>query len=290
MTHPEIPGPIAGQLGARFGEPCAVGRLGGLSGAPVLRLQFPTSSAILKVNASTVERHVYQRLSGLFEAHGVRIPRLLAAGDDGGTPWLLIEDVPEPLPDTNRLADRQLLGILRRLHCIALDPALLPKDRYRPRWDAEMTDAALSFFPTETRAELRERLARHRERVQPLFGEDRLLSGDPNPRNWAVRPSGELVLFDWERLTLGSPILDVAITVPGLGSRADFERTALAYWGALPAAELTARVDDLVSAKAWTVVEFLAELARRQGAVPPELAGLLEVVPEWLRLGRGTRD
>src|SRR5690606_26593513 len=79
---------------AQFGEPRGVEHLGGLSGAAVLRLNFGTCTAILKQGAPAVELHVYGRLDELFRAHNVHMPRLLASGDAGGSPWLLIEDVP----------------------------------------------------------------------------------------------------------------------------------------------------------------------------------------------------
>jgi len=268
---------------AQFGEPRGVEHLGGLSGAAVLRLNFGTCTAILKQGAPAVELHVYGRLGELFRAHHVHMPRLLASGDAGGSPWLLIEDVPEPLSPERWLADAQVVAMLRRLHHIELDPALIPPDRYRPRWDDDMTAAARSLFPGEDGVNLRAHLDRLRDRAQPLFEGKALLSGDPNPRNWAVRPNGDPVLFDWERLTLGSPALDLAITVPGFSSRADFERLALTYWGAAPATLLAARADDLVAAKAWSVVEFLSGLVSERSAIPDEMARLLVDFPDWVR-------
>src|SRR5579883_2966731 len=49
-------------------------------------------------------------------------------------------------------------------------------------------------------------------------------TGDPNPTNWGLRADGTIVLYDWERFGQATPAIDLAITVPGLGDRAVFQK------------------------------------------------------------------
>jgi aminoglycoside phosphotransferase (APT) family kinase protein len=80
-----------------------------------------------------------------------------------------------------------------------------------------------------------------------------LISGDPNPMNWGILENGEPVMFDWDRFGLGTPALDLAITVPRLGSRGDYEKVAATYCGK-PDDKLAR---EIALAKVWTIVDIL---------------------------------
>ena len=128
---------------------------------------------------------------------------------------------------------------------------------------------------------------------QPLFAPRCPISGDPNPTNWGLRDDGSLVLFDWERFGYGTPVLDLAITIPGLGDGATFRRVAGRYLGdrravdgpLCPAGERLSR--EIAIAKVWSVVEFLSNYAEGRLARIGTIDWLVRLFPGWLQAVSG---
>jgi thiamine kinase-like enzyme len=175
--------------------------------------------------------------------------------------WLVIEDVPNPLPRERWFCNSEMLSILSRLHALPLNvPAV-----FEPQWTTEMTDKALTCFQADIAERLRARLMALQEQHQHLFEAQCLISADPNPGNWGVRENGELVLFDWERFGYGTAAIDLAITVPGLGDREQFSQVAETYLRLrepVPSAASIERLSrDMAAAKLWTVIEYLSQTA-----------------------------
>lgn len=102
------------------------------------------------------------------------------------------------------------------------------------------------------------------------------------PQTGGQRDDGTLVLFDWERCTRGSPAIDLAIAVPGLGSRAAFERVAAVYCGIAPGIDSRQLGFAIARSKVWSVIEFLAGYARGSIAPAFPVEPLLEDVPAWM--------
>lgn len=247
-------------------------RLGGLSGWAVYRLRSGRGEAVLKTAVSPNEARLYLRRAG------VGIPLLEAYGQSEEGAWLLLEWIPERMPRARWLADPEVLDLLRRVHGFR-QPRDWP-EAFRPRWTKALTAHALGRLPASTREAARARLEALRRLCLPLFRPSRLVSGDPNPKNWGLRADGSPVLFDWERFTSASPLIDLAISVPGLGSLEDFARAAEVY------AHLSGRPVKkstplrLAAAKAWTAVELLSAL---RGDEHAELANrLTAALPGWL--------
>lgn len=259
----------------RAGVDIVIANPGGMSGAGVARIAGSAGSVILKRSEGGRERHVYRAMAPRLDAAGVALPALFASTIEDGFNWLLLEDIPEPLPRERWLADPELLEMLYRLHSIPLNELPLPPDRYRPGWEQDLTRQALSLFEPDDADRLAPRLDVIREDAAKLFDPVCVISGDPNPANWGVGEDGRPVLFDWERCTLGHPAIDLAITVPGLGNKAVFATVAERY----PA---PVAVDDIIRAKVWVVVEFLAGCA--SGSVEPsfDLVGLVARIPDWI--------
>ena len=145
-----------------------------------------------------------------------------------------------------------------------------------------MTESTLSLFDPATTPALATTLETIRAATLFLFEPRCLISGDPNPANWGLRDDGTLVLYDWERCTLGSPDIDLAITVPGLGSWAAFERVAAVYSDTVPQSDPRQLAVDIARAKVWSVIEFLAGYA--QGTIAPAFPVelLLDEFSEWM--------
>jgi hypothetical protein len=174
--------------------------------------------------------------------------------------------------------------MLRRLHSLHLDRSAVPHGTFTPAWPPEMTAAVLSLFPDIDRDRLAARLAHLKRDTLPLLDPVCPISGDPNPLNWGCRDDGSLVLFDWERFTFGTPAIDLAITIPGLGDEATYLRVASVYLGDAATSDA---VSDLARAirqgKVWSVVEFLAGVA--DGSVEPAFPvnTLIKQVSDWAR-------
>jgi aminoglycoside phosphotransferase (APT) family kinase protein len=160
------------------------------------------------------------------------------------------------------------------LHQSTFGQSLAGPAPYLPRWDKLMTAAALSCLPTEVAGHVREPLLALADSAQDLFARQCCISGDPNPTNWGIRSSGNPVLFDWERFGYGTPALDLAISLPGLGSvDGDVERRVAAHYTALCQALYGTADGDakrlalsIRTGKVWAAVEFLDKHA--QGLLP----------------------
>ena len=191
--------------------------------------------------------------------------------------WVALEDLPQPLPRERWLADRDVLRVLALLHGNLWGQNAAVADPFRPRWDAAMTEAVLALGLDGGAA----RALRHLQaEAQPLFAPLCPVQGDANPTNWQLRGDGTPVLIDWERFGLGTPAIDIAVTVPGIGSE-DGRDEALAAsvylngWRLLGLPEPSALLNlarQVQLAKCWNVVEFLAF---NFAAVEPDKLGAL---------------
>ena len=288
-----LPEAVRQHLETKYGTPLAIERLGGMSGGRVYRVRCPGRSVVVKGTSRPWEVDFYRAVAPALAQRGVATPALEWSGQDGATWWLVLEDVPHPLPQARWLADPELLAMLRRLHASAIPHAPERPGAYRPAWTPGMTGAALSLLSGPVARRLAPLLESIRGAHPHLFAPRCPISGDPNPLNWGLRDDGTLVLYDWERFCYGTPALDLAITVPGLGDAAAFHRVAATYLRAARAesrpteraprdtVEQLAR--DIAAAKVWTMVEFLGLAASGavRGGVPIE--ALVGRFPDWVR-------
>ncbi|WP_081503918.1 phosphotransferase [Alicyclobacillus hesperidum] len=155
----------------------------------------------------------------------------------------------------------------------------LDEQAYKPVWDDEMAMQACEWFEDEAeRSDMANQMMKLQLDAQVLFEPTCCISADPNPTNWRIRDDGDLVLIDWERFCYGHPAIDLAITMPGLGSKdgtmegqiADlyrecWERNA----GSVPP-ELSDLERLIRVAKLWSVVEFLANARRNPESYPEQ--------------------
>lgn len=194
-------------------------------------------------------------------------PALDASVDDGDATWLVLEWISEPLPRERWIADSEVIATLRKLHQAYLP---IPQSSwFAPSWTREMSATFLQWAPDVDHALLEDLQGR----AQALFEPRAWMSGDPNPTNWGMRSNRALALFDWERFGRGTPALDLAITIPGLGAPDDFVRVARAYGE-------DARAADIACAKAWSVVEFVNHHGRMGSKT---LERIRPHVAAWLR-------
>lgn len=281
-----FPEAIHRHLASTRGDVVAVEPLRGIAAGRVFRVRAARGSVIVKGASREAEAWFYLETAGALAEYGVATPMLEWCEREGDAWWLVLEDIPRPLPRERWLADPAVLAVLRRLHRSGVAPPDAP-DTYLPAWDEPMTAAARSTLPREAADRVAPLLERLREAHQHLFAPNCPISGDPNPTNWGLRANGTLVLYDWERVCLGAPALDLAVTIPGLGDPDAFRQVARGYLTTGPQspddAAIEALAHDIAVAKAWSVVELLSHVA--QGRISPDtpLDWLRERFPGWLQ-------
>jgi aminoglycoside phosphotransferase (APT) family kinase protein len=282
-------------LRGAYGRPLAVEPLGGMSVARVYRVRFSHRSLIVKTSPRPAEARFYERVAPRLRDAGVPIPRLECVAHLLGAHWLVLEDIPAPLPvpplDRWR-PDPRVITVLARLHRVTHEwPPDVPES-HTWAWTDRITDRALTCFPADIAAELAPTLRTLQYEAAHLADGWCWISGDASPPNWGVRPGGGLALFDWELYRPGLPAADLAPTVPGLPSPDRFRQTAACYLDAWREVDgglclpwsLEALARDIAVAKAVTVVMLLRAHADKLARVPDEVVKqLVETVPPWLQ-------
>jgi aminoglycoside phosphotransferase (APT) family kinase protein len=239
---------------------------------------------IVKAAPTTTEALFYQQIAPILQAQGVTTPHLLWADLTAPTTWFVLEAIPLPLPPERWQADLAVLTQLKQLHQATVPS--LPFSPFVPSWTDDLTQAAAAQWPRTQRAQAQRKLAAFQARSQHLFANQCWISGDPNPLNWGLRANGTVVLYDWERFGRGTPALDLAITVPGLGEHHLFEQVAQQYLSAQPTEHsdttLELLVRDIAHAKVWNVVEFVAMISRGDVTPTDRIQALIDKLPQWL--------
>lgn len=264
----------------------AIETLSGLSLAKVYRLVFEKETLILKVSEKPLESQFYRKIAPILWQNGIATPAPKLALEAKNLYWLLLENIPQPLPRERWLADPEVIGVLHRLHNLAVTESIALPRQYQPYWDQAMNEKALQSFPAGVGQEIAPALERLRENSQGLFEPVCPVSADPNPTNWGLREDGTVVLYDWERFTYGTPAIDLAIIIPGLGDQTSYEKVAAIYlagsnnFSSVAVGQLARQIG---LAKLWTVVEYLGTYQQGQARATAGLQKLLEIIPEWIK-------
>jgi hypothetical protein len=252
-----------------------------LSGARVWRVRWTEHSVIVKASSKQHEVQFYQHVAPFLRAQGIPLPQLELSTRLLDTSWMVIEDIPLPLPRTRWLAGPEQIAVLRQLHqCSDTFVADVPS-AFVPQWTDHMTSAALTWFSPAIAELLRPILNSFQTHAQELFVRQCLISGDPNPINWGLRRDGSVVLFDWERFSWGTPAIDLAITIPGFGDRPAFHNVAACYLGTKDHVNVAQLSNSVALAKVWSIVEFLNMFPIENGTTPT-IAYMQQEFPSWL--------
>lgn len=284
-----LPDPVVAATRDVVGGPGTIERLGGLSGAWVFRVRGPAGTVVAKGRVHDREVAVYEHLATVFTDAGLRIPHCRERLTVEGEKWLLLEDLPDPLPRSRWGADPELVGFLSRLHGLPPDVLDVVPVPFAPRWDESMTSRAVRRLDLDPVAE--QALDVVRRATVHLFDPVSVVSGDPNPLNWGLSAEGELTLMDWERIGAGHPAVDLAIALPGLPTPDEAAAMIAAYRSIDPRGTFGTSVTDLLCAKAWTVVELAADPRLDGGDARSDvLAGLHTSFAPWLSTIPGELD
>lgn len=272
-----------------YGDPVFINNLKGINPeGGCYRFGFPGFSCIVKQMTRPQEYYFYKKCAPYLQEFTKHIPVLYGSFQQENSYWIVIEDVPYSLPRERWYADDQVIEALFRLHTTAWEKSLPFDDVYIPKWDNELTETVLGLYSGETGSQLQPLFFKAQAEAQQLFEPHCWISADTNPTNWGVREDSTVVLFDWERISLGSPAIDLAITMPGLGTvdystESQISRRYLAAWSKhsfdFPYSEQ--RLAQMIKlAKLWSVIEFLANLSSVLD--PDTLHGMLSKLKENL--------
>ncbi|PXV76586.1 phosphotransferase family protein [Pantoea sp. PNA 03-3] len=231
--------------------------------------------AIEKAPVSEVEYAFYCDAAPLLARHGILTPVVKSACYEQRK--LILEYIPEPIQQDAVTGDA-FLSVLARLHSVPPDPSWTFSTH---RWDEAALESCLDLLRLPAEAERQLRAMQKHSNV--LFEPYCMISGDTNAGNWGKRENGELVLFDWERFGLGSPAIDLAPLVKGMGREEDYRAIARRYCQLHSRFDADVLAKEIALAKAWIVNEVVVILSERRR---PELVKYLgwygEVLPEWL--------
>lgn len=292
-----LPDELETFLHSNFGTIVSKKSLSGVAGdGGATRLKFESKrSVIIKSSLSPRERNFYEQHAGVLRNTGVGIASVYWSGMDANCRhWIVMEDVSDPFPQDRWSCDPKQIQMLFYLHSATWGNKRLKLNdaTYHPVWDDELTNQACEWFGNKAeRSEVTCRLTEVQQQAQLLFEPICCLSGDPNPTNWRVRDNGELVLIDWERFCHGHPAIDLAITMPNLGSK-DGEMESriadlyIAAWekhtGCIPV-EMNNMDFFIRLGKLWSVVEFLANAKLRPEQYPEAtISFIVREIPGFL--------
>ncbi|MCL9783454.1 phosphotransferase [Vibrio sp. S4M6] len=238
----------------------------------VLLQEYEGNLCINKQKASAVEIGFYQFSAP--KLTGVNTPKLIRLNGNN----LYIEYIPNKitLDKLNKCDDtfRQLAY----LHQSKCTPPFAVKTH---QWTLEATELALQSLnlPNVTRDSIYTIQASSAE----LFVSHGLISGDSNDGNWGVRDNEELVLFDWERFGYGSPAIDLAPLVRGLGSVSSYREVVEKYSCFNPTFSSEILRKHLIIAKVWILIEVTNILiSRNKQDAQLYLSWFNENAPSWL--------
>jgi hypothetical protein len=234
-------------------------------GTSCFRLFFGEKSFIVKKAKEKREYDVYNAISPFFKNKKVSIPLVYYTYQDETDHWFVIEDIPHLFPKDRWKGDTEQLKVLFNLHFNTWNKTLSIDKPFDFRWSKGLTKRALSLFPST----LEVAIEQLRLKSEAIFLPFCYISGDPNPTNWGIRNNGELVLFDWERIGYATPAIDLAITIPSLGTldkslEFNIASTYINFWKGVSIEfpysiqELT---EQIVIAKMWSALDFLVSNA-----------------------------
>lgn len=230
---------------------------------------------IEKCPVGEVEYHFYQQAANALTHAGVAVPKLLSA--DPELRRLRLEYIPREVDQDEVCAD-EILIMLGNLHRYTASPQWL---YHNHAWSDSALEHALLLLALPDKSA---RQFRHfRQCSDVLFGYQSLISGDSNAGNWGRRANGDVVLFDWERFGRGSPAIDLAPLIKGMGTKHAFTDLAERYCQLSGQRNSTALAREMAIAKAWIVTEVITLLyERKKSTFPLYLNWYQEHLPDWL--------
>ncbi|WP_051957339.1 phosphotransferase family protein [Bacillus sp. UNC322MFChir4.1] len=263
-----LPEPVQQFIKKNYGNPKGINELNGVNkekGVSCLQLLFEKTSIIIKNTAYKREYDVYNHLASSFQSKEIHIPDTYYTYEEKNTYWFVIEDIPLSFPKTRWKGDIEQIKYLFTLHFNTWNQNLKINEPFIFQWNESLNSKALKLLPLNLKTVIEDLRIVSKDIFFPFC----CVSGDPNPTNWGIRNNNQLVLFDWERIGYGSPVIDLAIIIPGLGTtnkslEASIANTYLNFWKATStsfpysASEL---IQQITLAKIWSALDFIVNNA-----------------------------
>lgn len=287
ILRSELEGDLRAAAVAVTGEPMMLERLHGVGGPGVILIVGPRGRAVAKYPVRQ-EVAFYRNWAPLVRQQGLGVPEVYAHSENFPRAWILMEALDATLtpPYRDRLPD--MTAYLARLHA-------MQRDRVRSTANDSLSVRPVSLSlqdigdaATLWTEEVRESLIQRLYLPWPKLPESmRLVSGDPNPTNWGLRASGQLVLFDWSEVALSHPAYDLAALCGGLPEVALVEEVVDVYLKSADAPSPQSRaqwVAWVITARLVAFVWFAAWWSRGQltAAARPGLTMLQDGLIDWI--------
>jgi hypothetical protein len=282
-----IPHEVFNYLVPKYGAPISIIDMGGINPGEVYRIDFKTQNFITKKVPHRREIVFYEKLAPVFNKNGLQVPFLEWSGSSLKLPWIVIEHIPHALPEHRWETDEEVIEYLAAIHNLKsdFDPSLL----YRPTWDEEMNLRVLDCFDPKDKRKMENILSTICSKSQHLFLPDCLISGDPNPKNWGLRSDGSLVQYDWQHIGLGTPALDLAISICSSENTKTCENVARIYLSKTPDTNFKGQTSvaelatSIMLGCAWNYVRFLDRYMAGKVNVPEKVIDhIAEFFPDWI--------
>lgn len=213
---------------------------------------------IRKKNTSLVELVFYQQIAPVLREQGVNIPELIDINEND----LFIEYIPRKITLCDLCKKAEMYKQLAIIHNCSLPYLKCLKTH---SWTNEQTKRALAILNLPKSSE--DTLIRVCQQSSILFQLNNYISGDTNDGNWGIRENNELVLFDWERFGKGSPAIDLAPLVKGMGNKDAYTDIIEHYTKYNPNLNATELFKHIIISKAWLVVEVTNLLTERNNSM-----------------------
>lgn len=222
----------------------------------VLNITDCNRKVIDKCPVADVEYAFYQYAAPDLKQAEIETPELLSA--DPIQRRLRMEYIPHHVEQAAIVND-EFIAMLGRLHRYPANSEWL---YHTHLWSEVALEKSLMLLTLPEKSA--QQLRRFHQCSDVLFEHQSLVSGDSNAGNWGRRQNGDLVLFDWERFGKGSPAIDLAPLIKGMGLKHMFIELAERYCKLSYQTTFNGLAREIAITKAWIVTEVIVLLSERQ--------------------------
>ena len=248
----------------------------GLSDSYVAKVSLNASPAVLKIQQHRRELDFYRHVVPTCLGNASFLADVFGLGEYAGWNWLLLEYVPHTLPRERWNYDQQALSILKTIH-----EAPVPLSDFD--WaDTDWHQGEIDYCTASLPPEAIEKIVLIHQRYESIRNAHRVLcSGDPNQPNWRVRENGQLVLLDWQTVTIANRALDLAGWIATLENWDSIAKIAATYLDTAPsdpiALDLAQAVTTYFCRRCVSIFKLASNMADR-----PEIRKSVESLTQWL--------
>ena len=288
LNNLELPNDFHKYFIENYGTPLSTKQIDHVDSSIIIKISTSLKPLILKKSKSKREASFYKSISEHFSESGLPIP-VVEWIDNINHEWILMEYFPHTLPENRWVGDLQVINYLSKIHSL---PTTILEDSievFRPVWDQEMNEKALSCLSNKNQEEISNLLLELMETSQNIFYPQSVIAGDPKPKHWGIRKNESLVLFEWSSIGIGSPALDLATSICTSEDIVTSTKVAESYISQNQIYELSEKAilnlsNDILKGCAWNYINFLAQYVDQQISTSDSLISfIIDYFPKWLK-------